>query len=373
MPAKLSQGKVWYIYYYVKEPSSRKLKRFRIKLERFKTKKEKKIAAQIIINRINEQLALGWNPIVEQAAPNSYHTLHDALDSFLSIKGREMEENSMRCYRSYVKFLKKWLSGKGFDEKMYACSFSRQLALEIMDDIDNDEKVSPRTFNNYLMFYRILFNWMVDKGYISGNPFEGIKKKSKKLTQKTRRIMTDDELSRLFTHLQSVNSQYLVICLLCYCCLMRPKEIALLKCGDVDLGQQLIHVRGEIAKNDNDSYRTIPDDMMPYMRELDLSHPDWYIFGSHHEYDFSPGPKQICSRKIAKYWSDHLRHDCGLPMELQFYSLKDTGITNMLGSGVPVSFVKQQADHSSLAMTSIYLGKLQDKASEAIRNANLIK
>ena len=373
MPAKLTQGKIWFVYYYVKDPHSGKFKRFRIKLERFKTKKEKKIAAQIIINRINEKLALGWNPIIEQAAPNSYSRMYDALDSFLSIKGKEMEESSMRCYKSYVKFFRKWLKEKGFDEKMYVCSFSRSLAIELMNDIDSDENVSSRTFNNYLIFYKLLFNWMIDKGYISGNPFEGIKKKPKKLTQKTRRIMTDEELSGLFSYLQTVNRQYLAICLLCYCCLMRPKEISLLKCKDVDLSQQLIHVRGEIAKNDNDSYRTIPDDMMPYMRELDLSHPDYYLFGSHHEYDFSPGPKQICSRKISKYWSDHLRRECGLPMELQFYSLKDTGITNMLGSGVPVSFVKQQADHSSLAMTSIYLGKLQGKANDALKNVNIIK
>ena len=59
-------------------------------------------------------------------------------------------------------------------------------------------------------------------------------------------------------------------------------------------------------------------------------------------------------------------------LKSQMASLKDSGITNMLGSGVPVSFVKQQADHSSLAMTSIYLGK-SPNASEELKKTHIIK
>ena len=69
----------------------------------------------------------------------------------------------------------------------------------------------------------------------------------------------------------------------------------------------------------------------------------------------------------AQTYNNYLRQN-----KLQFYSLKDSGITNMLGSGVPVSFVKQQADHSSLAMTSIYLGK-SPNASEELKHTHIIK
>lgn len=179
--------------------------------------------------------------------------------------------------------------GERIQRQMYACSFTHALALDFMGDVEADVKLSYRTYNNYLRFYRSMFNWMKDKGYISDNPFNGIKRKPKKLIRKTRRTLTDEELSLLFGYLDSANRPYLAICLLCYCCLMRPKEIALLRCRDIDLGTQTVHVRGEIAKNDNDSYRTIPDEMMPYMRELDLSHPEWFLFGEHKQYDFSPG------------------------------------------------------------------------------------
>ena len=373
IPAKLSEGKVWYVYFYVRNPDTGKFKRFRTKLERFRTKKEKREAARSIIAHIDEKLALGWNPIYEDTAPNSSCLMSDALDAFLKIKGREMEENSMRSYRSYVKILSGWLQKKGAADKMVVSSFSKALAIEFLDDVEREGKVSFRTFNNYILFYRTLFNWMQEKGYISANPFSDMKKKPKRLTHKIRRILTDSELSSLFRYLHDKNRIYLVICLLCYCCLMRPKEIALLKCSDIDVDRQLVHIRSEIAKNDNESYRTIPDSMMPYIRELDLSNPEYFLFAAHKDYDFSPGTRQVCSRKIAKYWSDHIRPSLGFDKELQFYSLKDTGVTNMVGSGVPISFVQQQADHSSISMTAIYLGKQQAKANEALKEVDIIK
>ena len=59
-------------------------------------------------------------------------------------------------------------------------------------------------------------------------------------------------------------------------------------------------------------------------------------------------------------------------MELQFYSLKDTGITNMVSSGVPLTSVQQQADHNSVAMTSIYVGKNRKKAEEDLKNVDIL-
>ena len=144
-----------------------------------------------------------------------------------------------------------------------------------MNDIDVDEKKSARTYNNYLKFLQTMFNWMKEKGYVPENPFEGIKRKPKRLTAKTRRTISNEELSRLCTFLSENNPHYLLAVLLCYGCFIRPKELSMLKCSDIDLDKQHVHIRPEIAKNDNDSYRTIPDALVPFMRTADLSHPEW--------------------------------------------------------------------------------------------------
>lgn len=213
-------------------------------------------------------------------------------------------------------------------------------------------------------------DWMKDKGYIPANVFTGIKRKPRRLMAKKRRMLTDEELGTLFTWLQENNPEYLAVCLLCYCCFMRPKEIALLRCGDIDIRKQLVHVRAEIAKNDKESFRTIPDAMMPAIRRLDLSKKDWFLFGDHPgvRSDFRPSREAGAKKRFSDYWATTVREACGFGMEVQFYSQKDTGITNMLGEGVAINLVQQQADHSSVAMTALYVGH-KASASEELKNA----
>lgn len=369
IPPKLTEGKEWYISYSVINPETGKFKRFRIKCNRVSNLKERRKIAKEIVAKLSQRLIAGWSPFIEKHAPNASDKLFETLDTFLKIKGKETEANSMRSYNSYIKIFKTWLKAHRIDENSPNYVFSKDMAITFMNEIE--QNVSPKTYNNYLNFFRSLFNWMVAKRYIESNPFSEIVKKAKRLTKKTRKLLNDEELLRLFTYLQENNPEYLAMCILCYCCFMRPKEIALLKCRDIDLKKQTVHVSAVIAKNDNDSYRTIPDDVMPVFRKLDLSDKSLYLFSQHTNYNFKPGKIKICSRKIAKYWSDIIRSKCRFPMELQFYSLKDTGITNMLSEGIPITFVQQQADHSSVAMTAIYVGK-RNNVNEQLKKAELI-
>ena len=369
MPCRLTEGKEWYITYYVQDPETRKLKRIRIKLNRIKPISQRRKVAKSMMAALDQRLSLGWNPLLEEKAPRANTHLFAAMDSFLKVKGKETEDNSMRSYRSFIKTFKAWLTAQGFNEETYCCTVTKDVALSFMDDVESE--LSAKTFNNYITFYRILFNWMEAKGYVDGNPFNDIVKKARRLIKKVRRVMTDGELSRLWSYLQAENPEYLTMCLICYCCFIRPKEIALLRCADIDLVHQVIHVKQEVAKNDNDSYRTIPDDLMPFLRRLDLSRPDWYVFGQHEHGDFRPGPVKMCSRKIAQWWNLHVRPACNFGMDIQFYSLKDTGITNMIGEGTAINLVQQQADHSSLAMTAIYVGKKTD-ASEELKATKIL-
>ena len=370
-PPKLTQGKIWYITYYVQDPKTMRLKRIRIKVNRGDTLRERKAMAKAIMGRLSEKLAMGWNPLVEKFAPKAYKKLFEAFDAFLDAKRRELEANSLRSYMSFIKTIREWLQVHGCDENTYACGFTGSMAIDFMESIESNPKISPRTYNNYLIFCRVLFDWMVEREYVSENPFTSIRRKPKKLTKKKRRILSDAELSRLWEYLENENQEYLVICMLCYCCLMRPKEISMLKCSDIRLDSQTVLVRGEIAKNDNTSSRTIPDVMMQYVHRLDLSNPKLFLFGNHSHFDFSPGKTAVPERKIATFWNRCVREECGFPMEVMFYSLKDTGITNMAAAGVPVSFIQQQADHSSLAMTSIYCQR-SGKATEELKGLDIL-
>ena len=52
----------------------------------------------------------------------------------------------------------------------------------------------------------------------------------------------------------------------------------------------------------------------------------------------------------------------------KFYSLKDTGITNMIRSNTDIISVRDQARHSSILITDIYTPKDIKEANELLLN-----
>ena len=366
----LTEGTEWYITYYVKNPETDRFKRFRIKVNHIHPITARRKAARQIMSAINQRLAMGWNPLVEIKAPKAYFKLFDAIDDYLKVKGRESEQSSSRIYTSLAGKFRTWCLENGLKKDSFVCSVSKSVAVAYMNELE--KKLAPKSYNNNLAFYKGLWIWFMEKGYADGNPFADIPLKSKRRMKKNRRMLTDDELHRVFRFVSKENKEYMAMCLICYCCFIRPKEIALLRCKDIDLERQLIHIDASIAKNDNSSFRTMPDDMMPVMRSLDLSHPDWYLFGDHKETDvFTPSPRLMCSRKIAKWWDTCVRPACKFGMDIKFYSLKDTGITNMLSKGVAINVVQHQADHSSVAMTAIYVGN-KPEANQQLKNTRIV-
>ena len=369
LPARLTEGSEWYVSYYAIYPATGKLRRVKIKLNRIKSIGKRRSAAKQLINELDTKLVNGWNPFIEQEAPKAFHMLFDVLDTYLKIQTKEAEKHSIRSYTSYIKHLKEYLIRKNHGNQMYVSQFDKIIATNVMIELKQNPKYSFRTYNNYLQFYTCLFNWMMQFNYVSANPFKALKKNPKKLITKNRRPLTTEERTQLKDFLiANGNNNYLVMCLMCYYCFLRPNEISLLRVKDIDVVNQLIYVSKEIAKNDNDSIRTIPDAMLEYVQKLELNCPgDYYLFSFDKHQKFVPGKKRAEGREIARYWNDVIRANLGFPMTLQFYSLKDTGITNMLADGIAPNFVQGQADHSSLKMTSIYAVKRNSKAQEQIQ------
>lgn len=70
--------------------------------------------------------------------------------------------------------------------------------------------------------------------------------------------------------------------------------------------------------------------------------PHFFLFSN----NIMPGVKQVSRRMLSKHW-DKMRKELRIPDEYQFYSLKDTGITDMLNKKVSNLAVRDQARHSS--------------------------
>ena len=138
---------------------------------------------------------------------------------------------------------------------------------------------------------------------------------------------------------------------LCFRYLVRPKEILMLRMCDIDFDTGILHIPPEVSKNHSERTIALGHDVMRYFRELQRRGlpSGTYIFST----DFKPGARPYTTKNLFAVWQ-RMRESLSMPESYHFYSLKDTGITEMLESGMPSKFVKDLAGHHSLSMTERY-------------------
>lgn len=99
---------------------------------------------------------------------------------------------------------------------------------------------------------------------------------------------------------------------------------------------------------------------------FDVLPQDDYICGK----DLVPNNVPARPALYSKTWVE-MRKKLNLPESMQLYSLKDTGITNMLENGVPAIDVMKQAGHHDLAMTSRYANHKDTRIAQKMYHNNL--
>lgn len=360
-PANLSKGKEWMVVYYVVNPATELLHRKKIKLNHIKDLSERKKFAQLLIKEINAKLYSGWNPFLEENAARGFTKIEKAIDLFFRSKEKELRDDSIRSYKSYLEIFKKWLKEVG-KENAYCVDFKKIDALDFLDFVYFERKLSSRTFNNYRLFFSTLWNWLQSHQYVSSNVFETIKKKQ---TTGKERIIIDHETRDLVkSYLEKNDYNFLIVAMLVFHTLIRPKEICNLKPNDFKLKRQLIHIRAEVSKNKSERFVTIPNELMKYLVSWDFNQAknDEYIFGT----NLVPGRTPVDARRFTKKW-DKLRLELCLDEKMKLYSLRDSGIIQLLQDGVSPEEVMKQADHSSLDITTIYVKYANLEGSEQIR------
>ena len=87
---------------------------------------------------------------------------------------------------------------------------------------------------------------------------------------------------------------------------------------------------------------------------------DCYLFG----WKWQANTKK--ATRLDYHW-DKIKEKYNFRKEVQFYSLKDTGITDMLNAGVPAIKVRDQARHSDLKITEVYTTR-NKFADEVVKN-----
>jgi len=403
----------WVIEYYVENPELLKLVRKRIKVNRiicrYDSKREAMKHVHGIVLALNAKLAAGWNPFFcndntvsvsvsshvamvsdsttlsrNMGSSTSLPTKEDPIvvptekrdekkssekpsleeerhnisfnevcTKYLEEIRRSLRPDTLRSYASFLKIFREWVENKIGDAK---CSdLSRALVVEFMENVYNRRKgrggkdISPRTYNGYIKQGSAFFSWMIDKCYIEDNHFSKIK--AKRVGNKERELIPEDVREKVADYLRPRDPNYLLFLQLIFAGLIRPKELGMLKVGDLSYAQGNIRVRSEVAKNGHERIVPLSVDILQTFFNLRIhEYPSsYYIFGE----GFKPTAKRGSQLAGMKKWAK-VRKALNLPMEMQQYSFRDTGITEMIKGGIDPLTVQQLADHSSLAVTSVY-------------------
>lgn len=352
---QLVQGTRNYVFFYAFDPVSGLRKRKKYFLGRCKTRKEMLRTSQMMIRNISRKLEAGWNPWVESSDSLSYTLFATVADYYHDYLYKRLNDCSLRedtvvSYVSYLKIFRSWIEQKG--EVIYMFQLDHLVISQFLDYVYIERNNTFITRNNYLGWLRSFSTYLMERGYIHIDPcarFSNIKIKG---YAKERTVIPDTVMIQIREYLQRNNRHYLLACYLTHYMCIRPKELSRMRVHDINIGQCTITLMGDQTKNHDSVTITMPQKVARLMIDLDIfsAHGSCYLFSD----GFRPGEKQHSEKHFRDYWAKHLRKDLKFSSKYVYYSLKDTGITNMLRKGVDPISVRDQARHSSLAITNTY-------------------
>lgn len=171
------------------------------------------------------------------------------------------------------------------------------------------------------------------------------------IDEKRRELVPADVRQRIADYFERENPYMLTVCELVFTSLIRPKEIRCIRLADIDLEGKFIRMAAENAKTHNERFCALSPQLIERLRPLCAQRlpRGYYLFGE----KYAPAAMPIAAARFRKDW-DKMRTALKLPQEMQLYSLRDTGINNMLKAGIDPLTVMQHADHHDLSMTTRY-------------------
>lgn len=356
------------IEYHFRNPITNKLVRKRNYVNRVVfsyTRKSDGIRhAQRIVMELNEKLRDGWLPIFNSDDQRLYTPILKMREMYLKDKEKELRHATYIAYSSLTKKLNDWLLLTKND-KLVSGSFKKSHAIRYMDYI-MDSDVSNRYYNNNLKAMRAYFTWAVEHCYIIENPFTSIKTK---INSPKKRILIDERNRKMISnYLKTHNPHFLLVCQLVYNSAMRPKEIANIRIEDISIDKRHIVVREDNAKNGKARCATITAEAIEYLQKFMTLPGNYYLFGMN-DSNMLPAEKRCALSRFRKLWDD-MRKVLKLPKEMQLYSLRDTGMVDLLHAGVDELSVQHHFDHSDLSIQARYTNHYDPNLNETIfRNA----
>lgn len=350
----IHKGKHWYVDFYILDPSCGIMRRKKYMLNRYKTVKARSEMARQKVTWIVEEIKNGWNPWVNARTTREFTpwaTVLSRYKEYLLSADRKglLKHKTVYDYQSRVKIFEMFMDESDI-QLQYIYQFDKSLCTEFLDYLYYDKDVSAVTRNGYRTWLSTFASWLIDKQYIGkgDNPVTDIRMMREE--EKKREPLPKEALKTLREHLTDHNRRFLLACYIEYYMNIRPDEMRFLKIGYIDIQNCIVALPGKFAKNRKRQEVTVPKKVLKLMIDLGVFNfpSQYYLFGP----DLTPSTQQIAVNRFRQEWA-RLRKALRWPDTYQFYSLKDSGISDNIDR-YGLLTARDQARHADAATTNRY-------------------
>lgn len=312
-------GKRWFVYFY----QAGQRVRVTAGINHLHTYQERMAAAEAVIDRLKEEHEkLDWQ-----------NDTADLLRAFVE-KGRpSWSVTTQKGYAASIDHFCAFLGDKELSEKVIVAYF--------------EELASSHHGTTYNMKRTLLRQALKAIGVA-----DLFKQVPPQRVQKTpARYFQKFQAKQLAEAIQAADSELWLFVQFMYYTFIRPKELRLLKVGDVLLDAAEIRVPGTISKNKKTQYVAIPDAFLSALHCLYNRRPSETVFVN--EKTGEPYSKNVMYSRHKKYL-DALGFGAGY----ELYSWKHTGAVALAKAGVSIKEIQLQMRHHSLDQTDEYLRQM---------------
>jgi len=361
-----NKEKSWLVEFYCNNPDNiieRRRFQYRFDINKQRTQSDKISKGNSWLTTLSTMLNEGWNPFTH--TPDNYiiqkdsgfikrpKTISESITEAYELKLKQLTgDESPRTYKYIHKNFKDWLSDQYLD-KLRPEAFTQQHAMAYADYLTNDGK-KGRTFNNYRSVVKLLFNMLVERDIVVKNHFSKVK--AAKVTEAEIVPFLDAELKQIWEHLLKNDYNLFVLTKCIFYLLLRPIEVLWLQVKHIDLTKGKINLPAAASKNRKSRSCNIPPALMTILKAwLKYDSINDYLFSKN---DFTIGPVR-CKRRqdltdAHKVHLDKLEFN----ENISLYSYKYSGVIAARVAGISLEEIRDQAGHSSVKITEIYMQKL---------------
>lgn len=363
----IETGKDWYVWFRYQGGNPIRISEG---INKIKDYDERIKLGNILAEVLHDKLKNGWIPNEKKKTlpkPNEYsYTIEEAYNlAYDTLMNSDRRAKTKSRYKTHYNYFIKALKDLKFN-KFPLGEFEPYHINLILEKIGKRKPMSNVFFNIHLVNCSVFFSVLAKKFIIKNNPVTFIEQKKYNAPEK--RLLTDEEYTGVFEHFEKLCPNF-VTYLMCQEIGVRPEEIRGVKCGMIKNG--FFELPPEITKNGQFGIVPIPDYLMQRITKMDISNPEYYLFGIElvrsrdiHK-KFKPSPFPLSKNVGNNLWRKEVKDKFGIDSDM--YSLKSRNANTLRKNGVDLSIIRDQFRHSNETITRIYATEHQKIRMEEVK------